>query len=239
MSDLRSRLRRFALGLIWRIDDFLLPGIAIPFAHRELQRQLTDQTRNRVQSVTELAGQLDGWPKSIEEARIAYDEELGRRDTIERKAVSLVTASGVISGLITAAGVVAILVPQEITNEGQIAVGTALLVPVAALVIGFLLAVQSWRVGRVELIGPWTLRELSGHPRPIRDAELAAERIVVTELNQILTLMRVNYLNSAERWIMRGTLFIALAALTLLILATATGLLTSDTATKEIANIDI
>jgi len=130
--------------------------------------------------------------------------------------------------LITAAGVIGILVPREITNEGQIAVGTVLLVPLGCFVIGFLLAVLSWRVGAVELIDPTTLRALCSQPHAMRSARLAAERLLATELNQLLTLMRVNWLNSAERWIMRGTVLIALAALMLLILATATGILTPD-----------
>lgn len=228
MSDLRARLRRVGLWLMWRIDGLLVPGIAIPFANRSLREQFDAYTRDRAQAVAELLNRLSGWPESAEEAKIAYEQEIGRRETIERKAVSLVSATGISSGLITAAGVIGILVPREITNEGQIAVGTALLVPLVSFVIGFLLAVLSWRVGRVELIGPLTIRQVSSHPQPSRTAALTAERIVATELNQLLTLMRVNYLNSAERWIMRGTLFIVLAALTLLILATTTGVLTPD-----------
>lgn len=228
MSDLRARLRRVGLWLIWRIDGLLVPGIAIPFANHSLRERFDAYTSDKAHAVAELLNQLSGWPESAEEAKIAYEQEIGRRATIERKAVSLVSATGISSGLITAAGVIGMLVPREITNEGQIAVGTALLVPLVSFVIGLLLAVLSWRVGRVELIGPLTIRQVSTHPQPTRTAALTAERIVATELNQLLTLMRVNYLNSAERWIMRGTLFIVLAALTLLILATTTGVLAPD-----------
>lgn len=226
MSDLWARLRRVGLWLIWRMDGFVVPGIAILFANHSLRQQFDAYTRNRTEVVAELLDRFEGWPESAEAAKTAYEQELERRETIERKAVSLVSATGVISGLITAAGVIGILVPQEITKEGQIAVGTVLLVPLVSFVIGFLLAVLSWRVGQVELVGPSTIRQVSTHSQP--DAALTAEWIVATELNQFLTLVRVNYLNSAERWIMRGTLFVALAALTLLILATTTGVLTPD-----------
>jgi len=229
MSDLGAKLRRVGLWLIWRIDAWLVPGIAIPFANRALSEQFDAYTKDRAQAVAELLSRLSSWPESAEEAKIAYEQEIGRRETIERKAVSLVSATGISSGLIVAAGIIGILVPREITNEGRIAVGTALLVPLLSFVIGSLLAVMSWRVGPVELVGPLTIRQVSKHPQPSRTAALSAERIVATELNQLLTLKRVNYLNSAERWIMRGTLLIGLAALTLLILATTTGVLTPDT----------
>jgi hypothetical protein len=226
MLDLGARLRRVGLWLIWRMDGLLVPGIAIPFANHSLRQQFDAYASNRGQAIAEVLDRFNGWPESAEEAKTAYEQELDRRETIERKAVSLVSATGVASGLITAAGVIGILVPQGIMKEGQIAVGTALLVPLVSFVIGFLLAVLSWRVGRVELVGPSTIREVSSHPQP--GAALTAERIVATELNQRLTLIRANYLDAAERWIMRGTLFVALAALTLLILATTTGVLTPD-----------
>jgi hypothetical protein len=226
MRSLFAAARRLGSFLIYRIADPLFPGIAIPLAHRVIDRDYREYAAHRDGAVSDLATALD-CPGSLEQAHTAYNQEIARREAIERKAVSLVTATGVSSGLITAAGVIGVLVPGDITDEGRIAVGSALLVPLVCLVLGFLLALHSWRVGEVHFVGPSTVRTLINHPEATRMSYLAAELIVATELNQMLTLKRVNYLSSAEQWIMRGAILIALAALTLLILATATDLLTT------------
>jgi hypothetical protein len=218
------------LWLAWRLDS-LLPGAAIPIANRMIDQEYQRKIKSRSQQHAEISGLLENWPGGLAEARLAYDEELKRREGIEGKAISLVGASGVTSGLITAAGVLGILVPHELPTEGKLAVGFALVVPLASYVVGFVLALFSWRVGSVELVGPATLRGVRDVDRNKRDLEVAAERVVATELNQLLTLKRVNYLTSAESWMLRGTLLIGAAAITLLILASTTRLL-SPTATK-------
>lgn len=227
MRAVLTMAKSLGLWLAWRLNS-LFPGAAIPIANTMIDCQYRQKTKCRSQQLAEARELFENWPEGPEEARLAYDEELKRREGIEGKAISLVSASGLTSGLITAAGVLAILVPDELPVEGKLAVGIALGVPLASYVTGFVLALFSWRVGNVELVGPSILRGLREIEGNTRDVEIAAERLVATELNQLLTLKRVNYLTSAEDWMLRGTLLIGAAALTLLILASSTSLLSPN-----------
>lgn len=232
IGNLFSAVPQITKWILFRIDDWLFPGIAILYAHpfidRERKARLQDEDAQRIL----LTAGLVGWQQAGDAARAVYEAELARRDSIERKAVSLVGASGTIFAIVTAAGLLGALLPEGLSSDGRLIVACLFIVPIACFALAFYFAINSWRVGTIAWIGPAELRSIALRPVADREIAIAVELILATEDNERILLKRINYLDSAERWVNRGVVAGLMIGIVLLSLGITTDVL-DPSATKS------
>src|SRR5438093_2200144 len=109
-----------------RKANAVLPGIGLPFANSHVDKRYKELEDQYDTKVLTLAAALQGWTEATGEARAVYTQELARAEYIERKAATLVAAIGVASGVASALGVGGILLPRDLSTDGQLVVGLTL-----------------------------------------------------------------------------------------------------------------
>jgi hypothetical protein len=231
MKKLFSAATQMLVWTLYRIDKWLLPGIAISHAHRVIDRERAAKLKDEEHQQELLSPKLNGWGGASEAVRAAYDGELARRDAIERKAVSLIGASGTIFAITTAAGLLGALVPDDLSSDGRFFVAGVLFVPIICFALAFYFAINSWRVGAIAWIGPAELRAILDKPIAERDVAMATQLLLATEDNERILLKRINYLDAAERWVNRGVALGLTAGGALMLIGVLTDLLDPAKAT--------
>ncbi len=234
IKEVLAAIDRRLVWALYRVDQWVVPGIAIVHAHRTIDGERAAKLEDEDEQRKLLSSKLAGWSGANDAARAAYEGELNRRDAIERKAVSLIGASGTIFAITTAAGLLGALIPDGLSSDGRFFVAATLFVPVTCFAVAFYFAINSWRVGAIAWIGPAELRSVLEKPAADRDIAMAAELVLATEDNERILLKRINYLDAAERWVNRGVVLGLMAGVVLMLLGILTDLLDPVQATNSV-----
>lgn len=195
---------------MWRVlVRELIPGRDIPRADGSLCARFDRLLTRRHRFLSSIAARLPN-PPPVEEIDGLYARELERRSQIDQKAFWLVSLTQVFGGL--TGGAVALAAIAVFDGSERIVVTGLAVVPTVYLVSGLMLALGAWRVGMVGWVSSTMVYRAAAQGSD-GTRRLAAEKLYVSRLNEILNTRRANFLTTAESLVRNGVVSLVVIGL--------------------------